>query len=80
LEKQFEPEFSRFDLVNLDNFNLIIKMMLENKISSPFKMEIFKPKKGDFQRNELIKKLSKEKYGRPKELVEMEIKKRSKLI
>jgi len=39
LEKQFEPGFSRFDLVNLDNQNLIIKMMINNKISTPFKMK-----------------------------------------
>src|SRR5688500_1482324 len=49
LEKQFEPIFSRFDLVNLDNFNIVLKMMLNNKVSTPFKMEIFPPKKGRAQ-------------------------------
>src|SRR3989344_5916973 len=48
LEKQFEPGFSRFDLVNLDNFNLVIKMMLRNITSTPFKMEIYPPQKGIF--------------------------------
>ena len=45
LEKQFEPGFSRFDLVNLDNFNMIMKVMLNNKTSTPFKMEIYPPTK-----------------------------------
>ncbi len=79
LEKQFEPEFSRFDLVNLDNFTLVIKMMVNNKISSPFKLEIFYPQKGNPKIVESIKKLSKLKYGRPKAIVISEISQRSRL-
>ncbi len=77
LEKQFEPGFSRFDLVNLDNFNLILKMMLNNKTSTPFKMQTFPPKKGKMQIIEAIKKISKLKHGRPRAIVEEEILKRS---
>lgn len=79
LEKQFEPEFSRFDLVNLDNFNLIIKMMIENKISSPFKLQTIIPQKGNPEIVKPIKELSRLKYGREKALVEAEIMERSKL-
>ncbi len=77
LEKQFEPSFSRFDLVNLDNFNLIMKMMLNNKISTPFKMETIMPKKGKPEIVEAIKKMSKLKYSKPKAVVEQEITQRS---
>jgi hypothetical protein len=77
LEKQFEPGFSRFDLVNLDNFNLILKMMINNKISTPFKMETYPPQKGLPNVVEPIKKIAKLKYGKPKALVENEIIKRS---
>jgi len=73
LEKQFEPEFSRFDLINLDNFNLIIKLMIDGKTSSPFKIETIEPQKGNFEIIESIKKISKLKYGRLKGLVEQEI-------
>ncbi|MDO8529969.1 MAG: type IV secretion system DNA-binding domain-containing protein [bacterium] len=73
LEKQFEPVFSRFDLVNLDNFNIVLKMMLNNKVSTPFKMEIFPPKRGRAQIVEPIKKISKLKYGKPKEIVQNQI-------
>jgi len=76
LEKQFEPEFSRFDLVNLDNFNLIIKMMINNKISSSFKLEILHPQAGNQNMIDPIKKLSKLKYGKLKAEVEAEIGKR----
>jgi len=77
LEKQFEPGFSRFDLVNLDNFHLIIKMMLRNKTSTPFKMETFPPKKGRPQIVDAIKKISKLQYGKPRAIVEEDILKRS---
>jgi len=76
LEKQFEPGFSRFDLVNLDNFNLVIKMMLNNKVSTPFKMEIYPPKNGNLEIVETIKKISKLKYGKSKAIVEEDIIKR----
>ncbi len=77
LEKQFEPGFSRFDLVNLDNFSLIIKMMINNKISTPFKMGTLPPPKGRPEIVEAIKQISKLKYSRPKNIVEQEIMKRS---
>jgi len=80
LEKQFEPEFSRFDLLNLDNFTLIIKMLIDNKVSSPFRMEACYPQEGNRKIIEPIKKIAKLKYGRPREAVEAEIIKRSKLM
>jgi len=77
LEKQFEPGFSRFDLVNLDNFTLIIKMMINNKISTPFKMNTVPAPKGKPEIVEAIKKISKLKYSRAKDIVEQEIAQRS---
>lgn len=77
LEKQFEPGFTRFDLVNLDNFNVVMKMMINNKISTPFKMETLSPPKGKPEIVGAIKKISKLKYGRPKSEVEQDIMKRS---
>ena len=77
LQKQFEPGFSRFDLVNLDNFTLIIKMMINNKISTPFKMNTLPPLKGKPEIVDAIKKISKLKYSRAKDIVEQEITQRS---
>ncbi|OGZ58743.1 MAG: hypothetical protein A3B96_03190 [Candidatus Spechtbacteria bacterium RIFCSPHIGHO2_02_FULL_43_15b] len=73
LEKQFQPEFSRFDLVNLDNFRLVLKLMMNNKVYPPFRVETLKPKQGDPSIIEPIKKISKLKYGRPRNMVEQEI-------
>ena len=79
LEKQFEPEFTRFDLVNLDNFNLIIKMLIKGKISSPFKIQTLPPQKGRLDIIEPIRKLSSLKYGRSRVEVEKEILQRSRI-
>ncbi|MCX6720419.1 MAG: type IV secretion system DNA-binding domain-containing protein [Candidatus Staskawiczbacteria bacterium] len=77
LEKQFEPGFSRFDLVNLDNFTMVIKMMINDKISTPFKMNTLPPPKGKPEIVEAIKKISKLKYSRARAIVEQEIATRS---
>lgn len=79
LEKQFAPEFSKNDLINLDNFNAIVKMMINNKISTPFRMETVLPKKGNYDIIKPLKELSRLKYGKSKEVVEKEIIERSKL-
>jgi hypothetical protein len=77
LEKQFMPAFSKFDLINLDNLNLIIKIMINGKISSPFKMQLMPFHKGKPNIVEPIKKISKLKYGKTKSAVEQEIAERS---
>ncbi len=79
LENQFTPEFSRFDLSNLDNFQYLIKMLINNKTSYPFKANAPKPKKGDRELGIKIKELSKSKYGKPKSVVDKEIIERSNI-
>ena len=77
LEKQFEPGFSRFDLVNMDNRMMILKMLINGKVSTPFKMNLLSHEKGKPEIVEAIKKISKLKYSRPKAIVEAEIAQRS---
>ncbi len=79
LEKIFEPEFSKFDLLNLDNFHLIVRLMINNNISSPFKIKTLMPQEGEPAMVNLIKSLSKLKYSRLKEEVEKEIALRARL-
>ncbi|MFA5368635.1 MAG: DUF87 domain-containing protein [Candidatus Paceibacterota bacterium] len=73
LEKQFSPQFSKFDLLNLDNFQLILKMMINNKLATPFKIKTLLPQKGNPEISLAIKELSKIRYGRPKSMVEADI-------
>lgn len=79
LEKQFEPDFSRYDLLNVDNFHYLCKMMINNTVSTSFKVKAAKPKQGNKDLVGSIKKLSKLKYTRPRVLVEQEIAERARL-
>ncbi len=70
LEKQFEPNFSRFDLVNLPNYQLILKLMINGEITNAFKVSPLHSKGGDPEKIKRIKEISRLKYGTPKEIVE----------
>jgi len=76
LEKQFEPVFNSYDLINIDNFNACLKLLVDGQTTRPFSIRILPFEKGNPAFGEEIAKLSSLKYGRPKEEVEEEIKKR----
>src|SRR5437867_1594879 len=39
LEKEFLPEFSAMDLINLPNYNIYLKLMIDGVMSRPFSAE-----------------------------------------
>lgn len=41
LEKEFAPEFSAYDLVNLPNYHVYLKLMIDGVVSRPFSAETF---------------------------------------
>ncbi len=79
LENQFSPEFSKFDLGNLDNFQYLVKMLINNKVTSPFKINAPVPMSGDLEIAKMVREVSGLKHGRPKMIVEQEIMERSRL-
>lgn len=78
LTKQFQPVFSAFDLINLDNYNAYLKLLISGQTSLPFNIQTLPPKSGNPELAAQIKKLSGLKYGRPKDEIEEEIYKRIK--
>ncbi|MGM0439008.1 MAG: type IV secretory system conjugative DNA transfer family protein [Patescibacteria group bacterium] len=76
LENKFSPEFSSFDLSNISNYHYITKMIVDGNVTSPFKVKAPYPQEGDKGQVKSIKKLSKQKYGRPKKKVENRMKER----
>lgn len=76
LEKEYEPEFTAQDIVNLPNFRIYIKLMVDSVTSRPFSAKTFPPftlqgyKAMDAQ--ELIE-TSRRLYARPSLEVEGEI-------
>lgn len=80
LAKQFSPVFSEQDLINIDNFNLYAKLMINGMVSQGFDMKTYPPTRGDRELAADIKQLSFLKYGRDRETVEREILERTHLI
>ena len=74
LEKEFTPEFLAADFVNLGKYNIYLKLMIDGLASRPFSAETLPPFSGleESSRDKIIK-VSRERYGTPKEVVEEKI-------
>ncbi len=74
LEKEFAPEFSASDLVNLTKYHIYVKLMIDGVASRPFSAVTLPPWPEPEESNkEAIIKFSREKYGTPREIVEENI-------
>ena len=75
LEKEFDPEFTPQDIVNLPNYKIYLKLMINGVTSRPFSAKTLPQmvKSGDKKIEEEVIKTSRELYCRPKEIVEREI-------
>lgn len=76
LVKQFEPVFSKNDLINIDNFNAYVKLLINSQTTRPFNIKTLPAEKGIPALNAQLKELSRAMYGRPREEVEADILKR----
>jgi len=74
LEKEFDPEFTPQDIVNLPNYKIYLKLMVDGITSRPFSAKTLPPMaKGNIKIEEEVIKTSRESYCKPKEVVEREI-------
>src|SRR3990172_667689 len=75
LEKEFDPEFTPQDLVNLPNYKAYLKLMIDGVTSRPFSAKTLPPmvKSGNKEVEEEVIKSSRDLYCRPKAVVEREI-------
>jgi CxxC-x17-CxxC domain-containing protein len=75
LEKEFDPEFTPSDIVNLPNYKIYIKLMIDGVTSRPFSAKTLPPmvQSGDKKIEEEVIESSRALYCRPKEVVEREI-------
>lgn len=84
LQHEFTPTFNETDLTNVERFHAFIKTIVNNEPVSPFSMDLTKDMSKEAQeRNtrvaELIRELSRLKYGQDREVLEEEISRRAKL-
>ena len=75
LEKEFDPEFTPQDIVNLPNYKVYMKLMIDGVTSRPFSAKTLPQmvKSGDRKIEEEVIKISRELYCRPRGVVEREI-------
>jgi hypothetical protein len=73
LEKQFAPTFTASDIMRIENLNSYAKILSNGTPQKPFSVHIPYNNRGNPEVAEMLKKMSYEKYGRPKEEVEEEI-------
>ncbi len=77
LENEFSPEFSKQDLVSMDQFRGIMKMSINSQQSKPFSFKPLNPYDipvaNTPEKIEIIKQISALKRGSKRELVDKEI-------
>jgi CxxC-x17-CxxC domain-containing protein len=74
LEKEFLPEFALDDLVNLGKYNIYLKLMIDGLAGRPFSAETLPPIPiPEKSSREKIIKVSRERYGTQRKIVEEKI-------
>lgn len=73
MEREYEPEFTAVDLVNLDKFNAYVKLMIDGITSKPFSMQTIPPVGNLYGNFDKVVAVSRERYGRRREEVEEKI-------
>ncbi len=84
LQHEFAPIFNETDLANIEKFHVYIKTIVNNEPVSAFSMNLYKDIEAQSARMnpklaEMIKQLSRLKYGQDKQVVEEEMAVRAKL-
>lgn len=63
LIKQFEPTFTKNDLINIDNFNAYVKLLINGETSKPFNIKTLPSPKSNLELSNYLKEFSRDKYG-----------------
>jgi len=84
LQHEFQPVFGEDDLLNIERFHAYVKTIVHNEPVPPFSMDLTKNmEEMKKQRNpkvaEMVRQLSRLRYGRAREIVETEIAQRARL-
>jgi hypothetical protein len=84
LQHEFTPVFGEDDLLNVERYHAYVKTIVHNEPVTPFSMDVTKDMNEVKERQnprvaEIIKEMSRLKYGRDEKLVEAEITRRARL-
>lgn len=73
LVKEFTPRFTEEDLVNLPKYNVYLKLMIDGVASDPFSATTLPPLAVNTMNKDKIIRVSRERYAKPREMVEEKI-------
>lgn len=75
LEKEFAPEFMAVDLVNIPNFNITLRLMIDGVMREPFSATVLPPMQldGTEKNRDIVIKHSRDHYGVTRKEVEYRI-------
>lgn len=84
LQHEFQPTFAEADLINIERFNAYVKTIINTEPVPPFSMDLTRNMSAEKalanpRVSELIRELSRLKYGRDVAVVEAEIAQRARL-
>ncbi len=80
LESDFKPTFAKEDLANIDQHVAYVKLLVNGTTTKPFSMRTLYEPNPNKELGEAVRQLSRLKYGREKEEVDDEIKRRLRLL
>ena len=73
LAREFYPIIEEADIINLPNYHIYLKLMIDGVTSKPFSAVTLPPPKKDKSYKKKIVEASRDKYGRPRKDTEREI-------
>ncbi|HOX60811.1 MAG TPA: type IV secretion system DNA-binding domain-containing protein [Candidatus Magasanikbacteria bacterium] len=73
LEKEFTPTFLATDIVNLNKYQVMLKLMIDGVASQPFGALTMPPIGKPTGSAEKVIRVSRERYGRPRDVIEEKI-------
>lgn len=79
MKNKFEPVFTPSDLINIDNLNCYLNLLIKGQTTRPFNLRVETERvfgEGSSSMATLIKDVSRLKYGRPREEVEEELRRK----
>lgn len=80
LSKQLAPVFSQNDILKIPNFSAYVRILSNNSPLPPFTLDTLPFTAGDQASTEALKQLSYQRYGRPRDAVEEEIREKYSLF
>lgn len=76
LSKQFEPTFSATDLEQMPNYHAVMSLLVNGVPVQPFTIETIPPAEKNYARVDALKELSYRTYGRDREMVESDMRRK----